>query len=344
MRCSSHYNYIEVNTVYLEILKKKDLYQIYGGGLIYNDKAHGFLKEKNGAYYLILKIHALMCTTRTNKAIFYVHNLNLAGMLLMSDLSKHGVALDFLLDEHNLYSLTIFFEQKKILFRCSYRLIPVELSAIAQSRQHVILTQPKTFLAKGDLYYRGPIAREEFNDNESFLTYSELLNLEDYLIFSCKHNARLLKDFIDEMFTIFKQDFKLEIATKSILTAAALGNYCFFNFFNKKSLAQQIPKEIEIFVKNAFFGGRCEVFGNPNADELIYHFDFEGMYGQCLAEANVYGPASFKKCKSRAAGEKLQPGFYNVDWKSANYLPVLPHHNVITGKLLFTNGLGNGTY
>lgn len=123
----------------------------------------------------------------------------------------------------------------------------------------------------------------------------------------------MLKLFLDEVFISFKQSLKLDITLKNIYTAAALGTYCFFKLFNKNKIKQQIPKETEVYIKNAFFGGRCEVFGNPQPKDHIYYYDFEGMYGQCLAEANVFGRATYQKYTTPPTSNKLSPGFYNVD-------------------------------
>ena len=66
------------------------------------------------------------------------------------------------------------------------------------------------------------------------------------------------------------------------------------------------------------------------------------MYGLCMKEKNIYGKSFFSYNISK--NDKLKPGFYNINWNSKMNFPILPHHNLITNKLLFTNGDNNGTY
>jgi hypothetical protein len=75
------------------------------------------------------------------------------------------------------------------------------------------------------------------------------------------------------------------------------------------------------------------VFGNANEDEIIYHFDFTGMYAQVMKEEFSFGdyeiilnPNSISK-----------NGFFHITYKSEMYMPILPHHRE-DGRLLFTNG------
>jgi len=286
-----------------------------------------------------------MLAAAKTKAVFYMHNISLAGMVLIADLVACEIAFNTVLDDGNLYGITICARGLTVSFRCSHHLIPASLKKITLSLQlGAVFTQPEDFILKNSLLWEGPIDVKYFEDAESFAAYNKILSIKSYISFSCENNAFLLSVFLEKIFIILNKDLKLNVPQKNILTSAALGNYCFFKIFNKNKIPQQISTDAETYIKNAFFGGRCEVFGNPMQEEFIYHYDFEGMYGQCMAEANVFGQPSFQTFPAGETNNKLQPGFYNIDWESANYLPVLPHHNVITGKLLFTNGLGNGTY
>jgi hypothetical protein len=123
---------------------------------------------------------------------------------------------------------------------------------------------------------------------------------------------------------------------------ASLSFYTFYNKFNTKKVKKYIKKDEEIYIRDSYFGGRCEVFGNPFKENSVYYFDFKGMYGQCMMEKNVLGNSEFIYDIDKDS--ELRPGFYNIDWESNMDIPVLPHHNQINNKLLFCNGNGNGTY
>jgi hypothetical protein len=91
-------------------------------------------------------------------------------------------------------------------------------------------------------------------------------------------------------------------------------------------------------IRNAYFGGRCEVFGNAYDDELIYHYDFNSMYTNMLRLEYPYGEFYKKRDVS-----EIKYGFYNVSVASDLPLPILPYKNK-DGKLIFPNGNFSGTY
>ena len=99
----------------------------------------------------------------------------------------------------------------------------------------------------------------------------------------------------------------------------------------------KLPAEQNLVLKEAYRGGRCEIFGNPRAGEKILHFDFPGMYHSCLG-----GDFPIKKlrfCDKLTSIE--QPGFYKVKLKLSADMPVLP---VKRDRLLFPQGVVDGIF
>ena len=97
-------------------------------------------------------------------------------------------------------------------------------------------------------------------------------------------------------------------------------------------------------LRPAYFGGRCEVIGNIFQDEYLYHFDFKGMYGQCMQQNFCFGSYKLKSLESDST-DFSTPGFYSIKFKSIGFhLPILPHHHLANQKLLFTNGVIRGIY
>jgi hypothetical protein len=43
------------------------------------------------------------------------------------------------------------------------------------------------------------------------------------------------------------------------------------------------------YIRQSYYGGRCEIFGNPIENDVIHHFDYSGMYGQCMLEKYPHG-------------------------------------------------------
>jgi hypothetical protein len=67
-------------------------------------------------------------------------------------------------------------------------------------------------------------------------------------------------------------------------SASSISVYTFFKYFNTMKIKKLLPIEQDIYVRRGYFGGRCEVFGNARDGEFIHHFDYSGMYGQCMLE------------------------------------------------------------
>lgn len=110
--------------------------------------------------------------------------------------------------------------------------------------------------------------------------------------------------------------------------------------FYKKNWAQinfKLPKNQQNIIRTSFFGGRCEVFGNAIPEEKILHFDFRGMYQQCMLES-----LPFDQFIPRFSNFNLsEPGFYHITAVVSHDYPVLPTRN---SKLFFKGGFISGLF
>lgn len=113
-----------------------------------------------------------------------------------------------------------------------------------------------------------------------------------------------------------------------------------FNYFLKKynTLHLDLPDKHKKILQSSFCGGRCEVFGNVRQEiEKVLHFDFRGLYQQCMSEKLPYG--SFKYTDINL--DVNIPGFYYIEIECYSNLPVLPTRDF---KLLFQNGKTEGWF
>jgi hypothetical protein len=98
-----------------------------------------------------------------------------------------------------------------------------------------------------------------------------------------------------------------------------------------------LKREIFLNLKKTYYGGRCEVFGNPMyLNGKIRHFDFEGMYHSCLLD-------NFPDNNLFFSNQSIinQPGFYFIKMKYFCNIPILP---IKTDKLYFPEGEIEGLY
>lgn len=127
--------------------------------------------------------------------------------------------------------------------------------------------------------------------------------------------------------------------------------FIFKHNFNSQDLEIESSKEVDALFRQAYFGGRCEVFGNTTSPEdHIVHYDFTSMYGQVMNEAFPVGPFNREERDLTLSN----PGFYFATLNSINILiPVLPHRVKEEGLcaeftqprgVIFPNGEFEGLY
>jgi hypothetical protein len=134
-------------------------------------------------------------------------------------------------------------------------------------------------------------------------------------------------------------NFLITLKKNNILyngTSLTCGSIVLKHFIqNYNSINLNLPKNIDSVIRSAYYGGRCEIFGNNYEGEKILHFDFYAMYQSCMLERIPSG--SFKYI-SDPLDLKL-PGFYFIEIEIDDYLPVLPYK---ASKLFFPNGKISG--
>jgi len=275
--------------------------------------------------------------------IFYIHNLKFDGTLIIHNLSKYSLfKISALIEKKEFYSIRITYNEKSIEFRCSYKLLPISLYNISIGFDiKKKMDYPYEFVNKKNLFWNKEIDKKFFKSEEGFLIYNQISDLKKFTIIYCENDCFITKTFVEKIFKIFFDSFGIDIIKNNILSTPSLSFHTFYKKFNSKKIEKFIEKEKELYIRDSYFGGRCEVFGNPG-NFRIFHYDFPGMYGLCMKEKNVFGKSYFKY--DIEENKDLKPGFYNINWESDMSIPILPHHNQINNKLLFCNGKGNGTY
>jgi hypothetical protein len=104
-------------------------------------------------------------------------------------------------------------------------------------------------------------------------------------MYYCELDVIILKKCME----LFKKKFNLlgiNICQK-YYSASSISINLYFKKYNL--IEKKLPKILESYIRPAYFGGRCEVFGNPKIDEIILHHDYTGMYSQCMLEKYPHG-------------------------------------------------------
>jgi len=158
------------------------------------------------------------------------------------------------------------------------------------------------------------------------------VNIKACLIKHCEANSILLYNIIK---TFIENIEKLDI--NILKYSYSISSYSVNYYFSKhNNIQKKINKNLDNIIRDAYYGGRCEVFGNSLKNEFVYHFDFRGMYSICMKEK--LPTKNFHYSELSIVSE---PGFYKITFSSNINIPVLP---VKTDLLYFPNGTYTGIY
>jgi hypothetical protein len=262
-----------------------------------------------------------------------VHNLDFDGFLILEEISKYKkFKIDFLIHKMKIYYIKIIFSAHVLEFRCSKKILPLSLSNIARDFDlPPKLNYPYTFLSEKTLYFK----KKLIWDNKDWGD----IDIMEYTIKYCLRDVEITKKFIETLRLILLNDQKIDIL--HVLSSSSLSLKVFSKNFNTKKLSLKMNNNLDSLIREGYFGGRVEIFGNTN--EKVYHYDFPGMYGLCMREKFPFGKIRIVLGKN-IDPHKLLPGFYTISWKSDNFrIPILPVKNE-SGKLIFPNGKHSGTY
>lgn len=329
-----------VNTYDIETYEENTKVIPYCICFIINDKQYSLYDND----YDNLVIESLNIICNKNKENFieiYIHNINFDALLIINEITQNNIIYNMKTVDTNIYYLDIFYVNKIIRFRCSYKLIPLSLSKIGIIENFKKLVFPYKFVSKLTLSYIGDIPSKKYwekNDYDIFLKSEiKIFNLKEETIIYCMNDVILIQKFLTNIINII-HNFSKKIL-KNSFSAASLSHKIFYEIYNNNKIDKNIEKKDEYYIRNSYFGGRTEVFGNPNNNEHVKYFDFSGMYGQCMLETFHNGKGKYYSNESI-----YKVGFHTIEYESnIDFIPVLPSHSY-TGKLFFCNGKNIGTF
>jgi len=273
----------------------------------------------------------------SSKKIYYVHNLTFEIFVFLNQIIKKNIKFKIISANRTVYSAEIWYKKKKIRLRCSYKLTMLSLKKLAELAQ---IEEKSIFPYKildENLKEIVEVEKGMFKNEEEFDVfierYGKKINVYNILEEYCKNDAKITKKSIIKYWKIIEENGLKN--NGRILTAAKLSveNYFKNNFFIKK----KINIKYDRIIRKGYFGGRTEVFGNPFDNEVLLHYDWEGMYAQCMSEKVLGGEI----IESDIIKSIENPGFYWIKFKQNLEIPVLP---IKTNKLIFANGVFEGWY
>ncbi len=300
------------------------------------DNIKSYLYYNNGSDIIIDFLNIIIKISKNNLDL-YSHNINFDGMLIIESLTKKNIRFTWYIRNLNIYWIKIYFVNIEIKLRCSYKIIPLSIENIGLMINHKKQFFPYKFSSIINLNYIGKCPSIEYFDNINIIEYIEykktyiIFNFKEISIEYCFNDLIILNDVLKNIYNIINNYNKKIIKYSFSFSSIA------YKLYKKKFDKYRICdyklsiKEYE-YIKKSYFGGRCEIFGNPESNEIVHYFDFSGMYAECMKNKFPVGKPFFKT-KNLSINDI---GLHAVKVYSDNDFPILPLH--YNKKLLFPNG------
>jgi len=238
---------------------------------------------------------------------------------------------------------------KKLVFKDSYKILPLSLRSLTKALE--VPTQkllfPYKFMSIENLNYEGKLPDKCFYENISDLEYQVLLdtfkernwNFKDELLKYMKNDIGALYETINKFSEVMYDLENLNITSVSSLSSIALKIFL-SNYYDKNKTPIHIPRhENYLDIKNAYFGGRVEVF--KGYVENIYIYDVVSLYPFSMLEDLPIG------CISKSTDTNLN-NYFGFCFVSVNVpkgirAPILPFRKD-DGGLIYPTGNWSGWY
>lgn len=278
---------------------------------------------------------SIIYLNKHGSGVYYIHNINFDGCLIIETLSTMTSKFEILMNGMNIYSIKC----STYEFRCSYKLLPQPLYQIGRSLVGLCkLPFPYKF---ADTNFKGnTVTPAMFNDNSEYDRYVAIVGNNSwdnsYIGVYCERDVLITLLFVRMYWNAMKTLCVKWPNTYHSASSISVG--IFYKKMNTYNIHKYGCGVYDEYIRQSYYGGRCEIFGNPIENDVIHHFDYSGMYGQCMLEKYPHGNVWFQE----TCTDFDHPGFYRISWYSDSMYPVLPMH--IEGKLMFCSGYGSGTY
>ena len=295
-----------------------------------------------------------------DKYTWYAHNLGgfdaifMLGQLLKNYKTKiqfkNSRPISISVSRTTLNDKTNKNETKKIVFKDSYKILPLNLRSLIKAFD--IMTHklffPYKFMTIDNLNYEGKLPDKSFYVNILDLDYHNLVdefekknwNLKNELLKYMKNDIVALYQIIDKFSeTIFELE-NLNITSVSTLSSISLKTYL-SNYYNKNKTPIHIPRYANYSdIKHAYFGGRVEVF--KGYVENIYIYDVVSLYPYCMLKNIPIGNIS----KSIDTNLDNYFGFcyVSVNVPKGIKAPILPFRKIDGTGIIYPTGNWSGWY
>ena len=271
----------------------------------------------------------------------YTHNINFDGLLILDSIKEGKYIYDIFVRKNNIYWIKIYYLSCIILIRCSYKILSLSVKRMGEIISLEKQAFPYNFINRNTLFYVGEIPSPQFfnsmKDYDDFCRNKKIFDVRNDTIEYCIRDIEIVIKILSNIISIIEK-----VGGKGIIKHSFSFSSISYRIYSKRYDKWNITsvktnKFDNDYYRNAYYGGRCEVFGNPLRHEYVHYFDFSGMYSQCMLEKFPIG----RPLISHNNLSYKNVGFHTIRFKCDSYLPFLP---IRKNKLFFPNGVMVGTY
>lgn len=235
--------------------------------------------------------------------ICYIHNINFDGTLMIEYMMNNDLKFTSIVVKTNIYMI----KYQNVEFRCSYKLLPQSLSTIGKK----LFNKDKMPYPYGILSrdVNTDVIESDFNTAEDYKRFSmetKIFDFRKYTTRYCENDVILTDMFVNEYWKTLGEIGILQ--DKKMYSASSISINTFYSKYNDYKVPKSLERDTDNYLRKGYYGGRCEVFGNPIEGDMIFHFDYSGMYAQCMTEEY---PVSLTYCQGDI--DLNHPGIYYIE-------------------------------
>lgn len=227
-----------------------------------------------------------------NEKTIYTYNLDFNGFLIIEHFSdKKDYSIELFSQNMSIYFIKLKKKSKSVIIKCLYKLLPLTFERMVKIfKFEKKINFPYRFVTKEMVLLERLSPKKEILNTDFEYNYLSS-NVKDFslkklAIANSIENALITKEVLLCLEKIAKE---FKISLKSVNSAPSLALKIFSKNFNKNIIKTSYNVSYENLARKSYFGGRCEVYGNSKTEENVFHFDFSGMYAQCMLQKFPFG-------------------------------------------------------
>lgn len=222
---------------------------------------------------LIYKLREKVVNLGLNSVVLYAHNLSsFDGYFILTSLGEAGINVDILKRDSEIFYIKTRINGVEFEFRCSLLLLRQDLNSCANSFDVSLNKLDHDWVTRDRLFHEG----------ETPFSGGNKIIFKDYVTEYCLRDCIILFEVL-KVFNSKIKEYGVGLHMK-VYSIPGLAFKAFKKAFVQADTTYNLStrKGIERFMREAYYGGRIEVFMGYIGDNKGYYYDVKGMYAEAM--------------------------------------------------------------